>query len=136
MTIAHDDIGQIFDDYEKDRLSSWDIIDLFLHGRDMKQLLVILRERPHLASNILYMMTELTAEMTRPIWDEIAEFVASDQAYCAYYALLVMSGFLPSLGTEEASSLLGRVRVKDAVIEARVRDLKAALDARSTDRGP
>lgn len=61
------DISDVLDLLEAGKIKLWNIIESFEGGRDVHELDAMLRKRPWLTSNILFIMRELTAAVVRPI---------------------------------------------------------------------
>lgn len=123
-------MDDIFDEFERDKDSIWDIISLFENGRNIYELKKILKQRPHLARDILYIMRELTSNVVLPIWRSAIPYLSSDDFNSVYYALDTVHAVLPHVSTEEVLSLLGEVRVSEESIDRKIQAITEALNER------
>lgn len=117
----------IFDQLERNEIDVWDVISLYENGRDVHELEDILIKRPAIASNVLYIMSEISSKRIVPVWRSTIPFLRSADLNCVYYALDVIHGASSEIDRGEVASVLNNVSPLDDTISEKVEVIRNGL---------
>jgi hypothetical protein len=107
---------QTFDCLERGDIGVWDVIELYKGHLDVHGLEAVLECRPHLASNVLYIISELPSTRIMPIWRSVIPYLTGSDLNCVFYALDAIHGIASDAPKDEILSAISSVNTSDKSI--------------------
>jgi hypothetical protein len=115
---------RVFDRLERGDVDVWKVINLYERSRDVHELEDVLVAKPHLATSILYIMSEISSNRITPVWRSAIPFLHSADLNCIFYALDIIHGAAGEANPQEILSALDNVHVSEKSIVNKVRTIR------------
>lgn len=115
---------RVFDQLDRGEIDVWNVIHLYEGVRDIRELEDALVQNPHLASNILYIMSEISSTRIVKVWRSVLPFLTSPDLNCVFYALDVIHSAVAEASQEEVLSALNKVHTSERSITNKIRTIR------------
>jgi hypothetical protein len=123
--INENGVDHLLGELEHGKIDVWQIISLYQGGRDVKELAEALVRKPQLASNILYIMSEISSNRIAPIWRSVVPFLKDPNLNCVFYALDVLHSVARQVDEEEILLVLNNIHFSDYSLSEKIEAVRS-----------